>query len=78
MVPTMPLVEVIGITCECLVEENLKAFTHHLGEWISWEFHNNKNFYVFNLIVLLFTYETKTIKNHMAILVKGIIKFLYV
>lgn len=42
------VVECLGIPMWAWIEENLKAFSKHLGEWIQWKYQNNDNLSVYN------------------------------
>lgn len=60
-----------GLPMNAWVEENLKAFTKPLGEWISWTYQKDNMNVLFNPLICLSTASTDPINEEMKILVKG-------
>lgn len=71
IIPRMAKVRIAGLPMNAWVEENLKAFTHYLGEWVSWVFQDEVGLKVFNPEVTLLTTREQLIDDQMSILVKG-------
>ncbi|KAK1401456.1 hypothetical protein POM88_001061 [Heracleum sosnowskyi] len=70
IVPIIVCIECFGISMQAWVEENLKAFTSHLGEWLSWEFESNEDLRIFNPRVLIQTIINDKIEEEFNIMVK--------
>lgn len=51
------------------MEENLKAFTSHLGDWISWTYQRDEGHDFFNPLVCISTTNYEPIIEQMKILV---------
>lgn len=61
--------ECIGLPMQAWVEENVKAYSSHLGEWLSWKYQNRKGCYIFNPQVTISTSCFERIEDSFDILV---------
>lgn len=55
VVPRTVWLECQGIPMTAWLEENLKGYTHHLGEWISWSYQTDDGCDFFNPLICLST-----------------------
>ncbi|KAK1394316.1 hypothetical protein POM88_013372 [Heracleum sosnowskyi] len=71
IIPRMVEVECISLPVSAWLEENLKAYSKFVGEWISWSYQNEKDLEIFNPRVRCVTHIKDEIKEKMKITVKG-------
>lgn len=61
-----------GIPMTAWLEENIKAYTRELGEWISWSYQKDDSKDLFDPIICISTNRFDLIKEEMIILVRGV------
>ncbi|KAK1389756.1 hypothetical protein POM88_017934 [Heracleum sosnowskyi] len=71
VVSSIVCIECTGLPINAWVEENLKAFTKHLGEWITWSFQEEENLRVYNPKILIAMRNYDQICDTLKVLVKG-------
>lgn len=71
VVPRTVWLESQGIPMSAWLKENLKGYTKHLGEWVTWSYQKDEGMDLFNPIICLSTVNYETIVEKMKILVKG-------
>lgn len=64
-------VECLGLPMNAWLEENLKAFTRNMGEWVSWSCQMDDSNRFINPLVCLATTSQELISDTLKILVKG-------
>lgn len=65
------IVEVLGLPMNAWKEENLRAFSSHIGEWVTWEYQDNRELCVFNPKIVILTKSFDVIEEKLCVLVKG-------
>lgn len=56
---------------QACLEENIKAFSSHLGEWLSWKYQNLEECFIFNPQVTISTPCFNRIEDSIDVLVQG-------
>ncbi|KAK1403676.1 hypothetical protein POM88_003281 [Heracleum sosnowskyi] len=69
--PRTVWVECKGLPMNVWLEENLKAFTMFMGEWLSWTYQKDDSNEFFNPLICLSTSRTDTIDESFEVMVKG-------
>ncbi|KAK1360354.1 hypothetical protein POM88_044828 [Heracleum sosnowskyi] len=71
IVPRTVWIECSGLPMLAWLEENLKAFSARLGEWVTWSYQKDDINAFFNPLICLQSCEMSQIEDEMTVLVKG-------
>lgn len=71
IMPRIVWLESQGLPMTAQLEKNLKGYTQHLGEWVSWSYEKDEGRAFFNPLICISTTCYDTIMESMRVLVKG-------
>lgn len=71
LVPRAVEIECLGLPLNAWLEENIKAFTSQLGEWISWSYQDEQRLEIFNPRITCFSKRLDKIDEKFLVLVNG-------
>ncbi|KAK1379692.1 hypothetical protein POM88_026436 [Heracleum sosnowskyi] len=71
VLPRTVWIECIGLPMTAWLEENLKAYTSKIGEWISWSYQIDESNTFVNPMICLATTNHEEIRKELKVLVKG-------
>lgn len=71
IIPRVVEVECCGLPVMAWIEENMRAYTKIIGEWVSWSYQDEKDMSIFNPRIICVTNRYEEVDEKLRVYVKG-------